>query len=250
MRARIATWAALAFAGPLAASAARAQPNLPPPPPPPLSTETPPPPPPPNGSGAGGGSSTRTRPRPAPAKSRPAEHVAERAQNGGGTIGTSDPAPSFAPRPRDVSLRFNVLPIFQGRISADGELMFAPHHAVIVSPNVTFSANRWKIVEDAFGYAPRGTGGVGTEVGYHYWLARQLEGLWLGPSVLLGFTSPPTPIKGFLYFGAAFDVGWQIVADPGFTLNVGGGLMVIDASVAGTPTRVAPRALFGLGWTF
>lgn len=257
-----ATIGVLIFLAMLASTQVRAQVNLPPPPPPPLSTESPQQQPPPSdgSGGASGTGSARTRGKPPPPRrggerggerDRDRDRGGERGERGQGTIGTSDqPIAPAASRKLDLSLRLNPLPLFEGRASADGELMFAPHHAVIASPHVTFSAPRFTLAAKAFGFAPQGAGGVGTEVGYHYWIEPRLEGLWLGPSVLFGVTSPPDKGKAFGYYGAAFDVGWQLVVNPGFTVMFGAGLLVIDATPAGAAWAVAPRGLLGVGWTF
>ena len=98
------------------------------------------------------------------------------------------------------------------------------------------------------GYADDNSGGVGGEVGYHYWAKRQVEGIYLGPSLIFGATFPPNPGKTFGYYGGAFDVGYQYLFNNGFTLNAGGGIMIIDTAGAGV--KAAPRLLAGIGWSF
>ena len=75
-----------------------------------------------------------------------------------------------------------------------------------------------------------------------------MEGLYLGPSGVFGFTSPPGQGGGYAYYGVAFDVGWQLVLGNGFTFNAGGGLLVIASDPFAT--EVLPRGLLGLGWSF
>ncbi len=149
-----------------------------------------------------------------------------------------------------MSVRLNPLPFFVGRLSADFEIMLAPHHALVVSPNVTlhkYAFHRGELIGNALGFADDTSGGVGGEVGYHYWTKRQVEGIYLGPSFVFGATFP-SPGKTFGYYGGAFDVGYQYLFNSGFTLNAGGGLMIIDTAGAGV--KASPRLLAGLGWSF
>lgn len=235
-----------------------AQTNLPPPPPPPIDNS--------GGSGSSTGSSgsgssdnnsqSQThRPKPKPKPAEPA-HVA--------TPQPTPPPPQHhepepPPRvyevetPRTTSIRFNPLPLFAGRLSADIELMLAPHHALVVSPNFTLH----KVVFDrnddllgyGLGYAGDDSAGFGGEVGYHYWLRRHLAGVYFGPSLVLGATLPEGG-KGFAYYGAAVDVGYQYLFSNGFTLNGGGGILIVNGTFGGSVVHAAPRFLFGIGWSF
>ncbi len=226
----------------LGGAKARAQVALPPPPPPPLSTNESPSNPPPNqGGDAHGGHGHGRGNRPAERPSSASSSSTTGSSSSGGASDDDDYSPE-----KKLSLRLNPLPIFEARISGDAEYMFAPHHAVVGSPQLTFSAHRPDIVAYGFGYAER-AGGIGGEVGYHYWIEPRLEGVFLGPSLVLGLTfAGPT----FLYYGAAFDVGWQMILGKGFTFDVGGGLLVIDGALTGIVTHVTPRALAGVGWSF
>jgi len=129
--------------------------------------------------------------------------------------------------------------------------MLAPHHALIVSPNVTFHKVAFErngnTLGYGLGYAADNSGGFGGEIGYHYWVRRHLQGIYLGPSLVLGATLPNVG-KTFGYYGGAFDVGYQYLFANGFTINGGGGIMIIGAS--GTTAHAAPRFLFGIGWSF
>jgi hypothetical protein len=216
--------------------------QLPPPPPPPLSTERPPSSPPPSNPPPSGGGRT----------SRP-QH-----SGGGSRRSSPEPATHYAPPPSDggyeyegsrtTSIRLNVLPLFSGRLSVDLEFLLAPHHAIVVAPNATFAMGRLDLVNYGFGFTDRFSWGIGTEFGYHYWTGRHLEGLYFGPSGVFGYTGPPAPREGYGYYGLAFDVGWQWVFGHGFTLNVGGGAMLLGAREQ--RGRFLPRLLAGLGWSF
>ena len=145
------------------------------------------------------------------------------------------------------------------RISADFEIMLAPHHALVVSPNVTlhkFAFSRGdsptSLFREGFGFADNDSSGVGAEIGYHYWTKRELEGIFFGPSLVLGGTFPPggSGVKTFGYIGGAVDVGYQYLFSNGFTLLGGGGIMLIGGTAAGTTVKAVPRLLFGVGWSF
>ncbi len=131
----------------------------------------------------------------------------------------------------------------------DAEYTFSPHHAVVLSPNVTFSADRQRFTSIGFGDTSPESSGLGAEVGYHYWLNPTAEGVFLGPALLLGVTSYPGFGSRFNY-GAAFDVGYQVILAGGFTVMAGGGLLLIGQSGAGNVIHLLPRALLGIGWSF
>ena len=151
-------------------------------------------------------------------------------------------------RRRFLSVRANPLALFIGRLSADVEWMVAPHHALIGSPHVTLAQSRGDLPANATGFTGANATGFGVELGYHYFPAPELEGLFFGPSLLLDSTRPAPGATRFTAYGGAFDVGYQAVVGPGFTLAAGGGLLFITAS--GAPVKLAPRALLGIGWTF
>jgi hypothetical protein len=215
----------------------RGQVNLPPPPPPPLSTNNPPPPPPPANQGGGGGAKPRQRPV--------EQHTAPPPQRREEPHETYEPEESPA---RKLSIRLNPLPLFLARLSVDIEYQLAPHHALVGSPNFTFKSDRATLPSRAFGYTIPDSSGAGAELGYHYWLAPKMEGLYLGPSLLLGFTGHPV-IKSYAYYGVAFDVGYQLMLPNGFTFGGGGGLLLIGAG-GGNALHLAPRFLAGIGWSF
>ena len=259
MRAGLGPSAALLFLngcvlfGFLSASASPvfAQVNLPPPPPPPIDNSG-------GSSSSGSGDSTPTQTH-KPKPHKPVEPVH-----------TAAPPPTPPPpppqhhdpepprvdyeTPRTTSIRLNPLPIFVGRLSADLELMLAPHHALVLNGNITFHKVAFERNDNTLGYglgySSDASGGFGGEVGYHYWVRRHLAGIYLGPSLILGATLPSAPAgaKAFAYYGGAFDVGYQYLFPNGFTLNGGGGIMILGAS--GATAHAAPRFLFGVGWSF
>jgi len=156
------------------------------------------------------------------------------------------PSYDYAPSRRDLSLRLNPVPLVEARLSADVEILVASHHALVLSPNVTFAAHRGELIAYGFGFTADRSTGFGGEAGYHYWVRRDLEGIFLGPSLVFGSTATPNlPSHG--YFGVALDVGYQAVIANGFTVAVGGGVLVITGN---SLTKVTPRGLLGIGWTF
>jgi hypothetical protein len=244
-----------AFAMALSARSAFAQTNLPPPPPPPIDS---------TGGSSSSGSSGSVDNTPASSSSQ-AHKPKPKKTSEPARVATPPPAPpqhheAEPPRaferetPRTTSLRFNPLPLFAGRLSVDLEFLLAPHSAIVVSPNVTFHklafARNGNELGYGLGYAGDNSAGFGGEVGYHYWIRRHLDGVYVGPSLVLGATLPPAPTKTFAYYGAALDVGYQFLFSNGFTLNGGGGILIINASPTGSTVHAAPRFLFGIGWSF
>jgi hypothetical protein len=150
----------------------------------------------------------------------------------------------------------NPLALVVGRLSANVEIQLAPHHALVLSPNVLSyhveRGGRYNLASEGTGYASSTSAGFGGEVGYHYWWAwrRTLAGPWVGPSLLFGSTTDATvgTTNGAqAYWGAAIDAGGQAVVPGGFTF--GAGLGVGFVSMAST-TSFFPRFLLQLGWSF
>jgi hypothetical protein len=232
-----------------ATSIARAQ-DLPPPPPPPLPqpNEGLPPPPPP-----------RAAPPPPHYDSTPPPPRYD----------SPPPPPPYRgphrrevvyvyeePVARPVAITFNPLALTLGRLSANLEFLLAPHHSIVLSPNIlTFQENRggrYDLRSDALGFATDRSSSFGVEVGYHYWWhwRRSLVGPYFGPSFLVGSVTNANvgnTTNAQAYWGAAIDAGGQGVLPGGFTLGAGIGLGFIDmASV----DQFFPRFLLQLGWSF
>lgn len=235
-------------------SAAWAQPNLPPPPPPPLGEPTDSPPPaeapspavPPSRSSApaarrGAGP---TAPLPSPPRVRVLRRRAPE-------VITTEEAQT-----RPVALTLNPLALVLGRLSGNVEILAAPHHSFVVSPNVLVAeegrGDRYNLASEGLGFATRPSSSVGLEVGYHYWWwwGQSLRGPFLGPSLLVGSTTNASvgdPSHVQAYWGAAFDGGGQEVLPGGFTIGGAIGLAVIKMADA---FAVFPRLLFQVGWCF
>jgi hypothetical protein len=158
------------------------------------------------------------------------------------------------PHRRLLALTFDPAPLALGRLSGNVEALFAPHHAIIVSPNIlVFQADRGgptAFASEGFGFATRASSSFGVELGYHYYGQGRdaLRGLFLGPSLLLGTTSASTvdPSRSLGYWGLAFDVGDEEVLRGGFTLGGGVGLGVLRMS---NTNAAFPRILLQIGWS-
>ncbi|MDP9002848.1 MAG: hypothetical protein M3O46_22390, partial [Myxococcota bacterium] len=154
-----------------------------------------------------------------------------------------------------IAATLNVLPLFLGRLSGNVEVLVAPHHAFIASPNLLFfhadRGGRYNLASEGLGFVTRNSASFGMELGYHYFWQwqRTLKGLFLGPSLLLGVTTDasvgdPSHAQG--YWGLALDVGTQEVLSSGLTLGAGVGLGFVRISDA----AVFPRLLLQVGWSF
>jgi hypothetical protein len=158
------------------------------------------------------------------------------------------------PAGRPLAITFNPLPLLWGRLSANLEYQLAPHHSVVLSPNLlVFNEDRGTgSLSQGFGFARPDSSGIGGELGYHFWprWSRSLRGLFFGPSFLLGSTGDATVGDSShpqTYYGLAFDVGGQTVLPGGFTIGGGIGLGILRMADS---AAVFPRALFQIGWSF
>ncbi len=158
-----------------------------------------------------------------------------------------DPAP-VAPIKR-VTLTLNPLPMIAGRYGANVELVPLPHHALIASAYVqTFPT--WTLrmvmpsnVDLADGPKPM----VGGELGYRFYSGTNgASGLFVGPSAVVMPIAYPrvrddlkAEVVSLHAYGAALDVGAQIVTSSGFTFGGGVGVMGLAYS---PPESVKPPA--------
>jgi hypothetical protein len=223
----------------LVATTARAQPDLPPPPPPPMGQPNDLPPP------------SQSSPPPRRAASGPPPYYYGPPRRRREVIYVVE-----EPVRRPFAVTLNPLGLFWGRLSANLEFLLAPHHSLVLSPNVLImDATRPGLISDGFGFATRNSSGFGAELGYHYWWHRRrsLRGPFFGPSLLVGRTTQADPgvvgttTSAQTYWGGAFDMGWQEVLSGGFT--VGGGVGLGLARMADAQF-VFPRLLFQIGWSF
>lgn len=125
---------------------------------------------------------------------------------------------------RRFAVELNPLGLFLGgRFSANVEWAIQPHDVLIVSPHIIHTSS--DSVQNGNAIASQTFSGVGTEVGYRYYTGhRGMNGLFIGPSFLLGLYNGALPSgeHAFTSVGLAVDVGLnQILWD---TVIVGGGL--------------------------
>jgi hypothetical protein len=123
-----------------------------------------------------------------------------------------------------VAVEWNPLGIFLGgRVSLQGEFVPAQHHAIELSPHFIHTSN--DVAVSSNGTASQTFTGVGGEIGYRYYTGRRgPNGLFVGPSFLMGFynASLPSGSQTFSNIGVAVDVGIQKIFFE--HLVVGGGL--------------------------
>jgi hypothetical protein len=235
---------------------ASAQPDLPPPPPPPLTEPNdvpslPPPPEPP--------STPYVRPA---GHAQPPTPSGVRARHGDRAGAGAHPGPALEAervrpaRPATTTLSWNPLGVFWGRLSGNVEVLVAPHHALVASPDVlVFRAGRGgprSLLSEGFGFTTTPSLSFGAELGYHYWWSglTSLRGPFFGPSLLAGATTHASVGDGSRvqpYLGAAVDVGAQEVFHGGFVAGGGLGLGVVHMA---DTTALVPRLLGQIGWSF
>lgn len=231
------------------ASEARAQVDLPPPPPPPPTAG--------GSSSSGSGHQTSHGPpdlpppkKPAPGKkpgAKPKPHSAK--PNAGGSRAPKKKDKRFERGERPgFTLKLNPLSLPESRVSVEGEVFIAPHHAVYAAPSLVFPGKRFGLAENGFGFVNNQASAFGLEIGYHYWLSASHtpKGLFLGPAFVGGVTMPDVA-PTFVTVGGALDVGYQFVWLDTIVLSVGGGGLFVHGDGR---NQVAPRALLGVGVTF
>lgn len=163
-----------------------------------------------------------------------------------------------------VNISVNPLGLLIGRYSIQGDIMLVPHLAVTINPVITHST---VTVESGGKEAEIGSlTGFGGEVGGRFYTGKRgPEGFFVGPSFLFSSNTGKGWGGGeqsFLAYGAALDLGGQVMFDSGFTFSGGFGLQytttseeitannfnLASAIVAGGGIR--PRFLISLGYAF
>lgn len=172
---------------------------------------------------------------------------------------------------RRFAISVSPLPFIVGRFGANVDVLAAPHHAIVASAFVqTYPRAMWKIVLPSVELGEPSPL-FGAEVGYRYYSSREApSGLFVGPSFVampLAYPRVGEDLKAslatFHAYGAALDVGAQIVTSSGFTFGGGIGVMAIaytpPASISPPPgvevpsypePHVLPRLLLAAGWAF
>lgn len=168
---------------------------------------------------------------------------------------------------RAVTLSVNPLPIVAGRYGANLEIVAAPHHAIVASGFVqTFPRGMIELLVPSGAEIANGPASLpGGELGYRlYTSGASASGMFVGPSLVLMPIAYPrvredlkVDIDTQHAYGAALDVGAQLVTSSGFTVGGGLGAMVLAytppksyGGVAFAEPHVLPRLLFMTGWSF
>jgi hypothetical protein len=172
------------------------------------------------------------------------------------------------PPRRVMSIAWNPLPLILGKVSFDVIIVPVSHHALVLSPYYASTSTAAIYVFDDMGRAtnlPEQTfAGGGGELGYRYYFGqRGPRGLFLGPSVLLGWftaTAQNGMQTPFLQYGVAADVGYQILIAERVSLSLGGGLQIATTNNPIPPQQfpakiyanfgVLPRLLASIGAAF
>lgn len=179
-------------------------------------------------------------------------------------------------RLRRVTLTFNPLPVLVGRYGANVEVVPFAHHAIVASAFVqTYPRALARTLLPDYELDPPETR-WGGELGYRLYSGRDgASGLFVGPSfvampmVVPRVTEDLRPeVLSLMSYGAALDVGAQLVTGTGFTIGAGVGVMALAYSPPPSvqiPTNlpitlpkipeipephVLPRVLLTAGWSF
>lgn len=168
---------------------------------------------------------------------------------------------------RAFTVSVNPLPVIAGRYGANVEYVVAPHHAIGASGFVqTFPRGMIELLVPSGAEIGSGPSTLpGGELGYRlYTSGASASGLFVGPSfVLMPIAYPRVRDDGKVdidaqhAYGAALDVGAQMVTSAGFTVGGGLGAMVLAytppksyGGIAFAEPHVLPRLLFMAGWSF
>lgn len=174
---------------------------------------------------------------------------------------------------RRITITANPLPLIAGRYGANVEFLPVSHHAIVASAYVqTFPTWALRTVMPKEADLESGTKPMlGGELGYRFYTgSRSASGLFVGPSAVVMPIAYPqvtddlkAQVTSFHAYGAALDVGAQIVTSSGFTFGGGLGVMGLaytpPASVKPPPgveapsfaePHVFPRLLLAAGWSF
>ena len=172
-----------------------------------------------------------------------------------------------------ITVTLNPLPMIAGRFGANVELVPVRHHAVVASAHLqTFPTWTMRLVMPTnvdLAESPKPM--LGGELGYRFYTGENgASGLFIGPSAVVMPIAYPRvrndlkmEVQSLHAFGAALDVGAQIVTSSGFTFGGGLGVMGLAYSPpesvkppAGVEApkfvepHVFPRLLLAAGWSF
>ena len=173
------------------------------------------------------------------------------------------------PPPRRIlTIEWNPFPLLIGKLSANIVIAPIDHHTLVLSP-AYFSTE----TADIFIYNDAGGStqlpkqkfqGFAGELGYRYYFGEGgPRGFFLGPSAIL-MSVKATAQNGiqtkFLNYGAAADLGYQVLVGDRVALSLGAGVQYTKTNKSipdqQFPAKiyasggVRPRLLFSLGWAF
>ena len=173
------------------------------------------------------------------------------------------------PLPRRIlTIEWNPFPLLIGKLSANIVVAPIDHHTLVLSP-FYFSTE----TADIYVYNDAGVGtqlpkqkftGWGGELGYRYYFGEGgPRGAFLGPSFILmdvkAKAQDGTQTQ-FYNYGAAADLGYQVLVADRIALSLGAGVQYTTTSKSipdqQFPAKiyasggVRPRLLFSLGWAF
>jgi len=159
------------------------------------------------------------------------------------------------------AIELNPLPFYFGRLSANLEYMPVLHHAIILSPQITHTSS--DIAVTGGSNVSQTFSGFGGEAGYRYYTGRKgLDGVFVGPSLILGFYNAglPNGDQAFTTMGVAVDAGVKTVIYDHLMVGAGAGIQWLKVShdFNDLPTRsemavgngVKPRILAEVGYAF
>jgi hypothetical protein len=190
-----------------------------------------------------------------------------RAQSSAGIAVDVSLPPEASPR-RIVTVEWNPLTLLVGKVSGNVVLVPVSHHALVVTPFCVSTTTAPIYVFDDSGNATQVPQqrfhGFGGELGYRYYSGEHgPRGWFAGPSLILGWltaTAQDGARLGYLDYGLAADLGYQMLVGDSLSLSLGAGVQYTRTSKA-IPNQqfpadtysnnlVRPRALLSLGWAF
>ena len=163
---------------------------------------------------------------------------------------------------RPFAIEYDPLGLFLGgRFSLNAEWAPATHHVIQVSPHIVHTTT--DMATGANTTVQQAFSGVGTELGYRYYTGhRGMNGVLVGPSLILGFynASLPNSDVPFTDVGIAADVGVQEIFWNHLVVGGGAGIEYLQVShdFGDLPTSAAtiassgikPRLLLEVGYGF
>lgn len=151
---------------------------------------------------------------------------------------------------RTWSAEMNPLSLLGGQLSFTGEYAAAPHHVVTVSPKFIRTSADIAMGDNTF--RTQSFSGGAVEAGYRYYTGRRgMEGLFVGPSLILGVFNASlvnAENQAFTNVGLAVDAGVQTILFDHLTLGAGAGIAYVNVSHNFGDLPMAPSAIAATGF--